>query len=171
MSKIGLNDSCRMDILSCWLISICGEVSRGVFSASGAGTFLFTNNSYTLGTGATLTGSGTFQLAGAQLNVNAAGVTVDHLTLSSGTLSIGSGGSLSTSAAGLIDWNGSAVLTGAGSLTITSGATLNINGTGTRLIDGGTLNNNGTVNWSGGNNISVYDSGIISNLGGALFSV
>ena len=166
----GFNNSGTVDIQSGTFNPIAGGTSTGVFNATAAGTILFTNNTYTLSTGATLTGPGTFQLSGAQLNVSAA-VTVDHLLLSSGTLNINSGASVSTSASGVVDWTGNAVLAGSGSLAITSGATLNLTGFGTRFIDGGTLNNFGTVNWSGGNNISVYDSGVINNQSTGLFSV
>src|SRR6185295_2673942 len=40
-----------------------------------------------------------------------------------------------------------------------------------RYIDGGTLNNAGTAHWSGGNNLSIYNSGVINNQSGALFDV
>jgi uncharacterized repeat protein (TIGR01451 family) len=167
----GFNNSGTVDIQSGTFNPISGGTSTSVFNTTSAGTFLFTTSSYTLGAGATLTGSGTFQVSGAQLNVSAAGVTVDHLTLTGGTLNISSGASISPSASGVINWSGDSTLTGAGSLSINSGGTLNLSGAGTRFIDGGTLNNSGTVNWSGGNNISIYNAGVINNLSGGLFSV
>ena len=165
----GFNNSGTVDIQSGILNPISGGTSTAVFNTTASGTFLFSNNTYTLGAGATLTGPGNYQISGGQLTVNATAVSVDHLTMTGGTLSIA--GSVATSATGVVDWSADATLTGAGSLTIGSGGTMNITGFGTRVIDGGTLNNSGTVNWSGANNISVVNSGIIHNQAAGLFSV
>jgi uncharacterized repeat protein (TIGR01451 family) len=145
--------------------------STGVFNATAAGTWLFDSGSYTIGAGGTLTGTGSYFIFGAQLNVSASGVTVGHLTLTSGVLNINSGGAIATSATGVFDWNGASTITGAGSLSIASGGTLNMPGAGTRIVDGITLNNSGTVNWSGANNLSITNSGVINNLAGGLFNV
>jgi uncharacterized repeat protein (TIGR01451 family) len=166
----GFNNTGTVDIQSGTFNPSSGGTSSSIFNATSNGTFLFNNNTYTLASGATLTGSGNFQLSNVgQLAINATGVTADHLTLTGGTLNIA--GALSTSASGVIDWTADATLTGAGALTIASGGTMNIIGNGTRRIDGGTINNSGTINWSGLNNISIYDSGVINNQSGGLFSV
>jgi len=167
----GFNNSGTVDIQSGTFGLLSGGTSSAVFNAASSATIFFNSNPYTLGSGATLTGSGNFQITGSQLNVSLAGLTVAHLTMSGGTLNVNSGGSIGTSASGVIDWNADAVLTGAGSMNVNNGGTLNLSGSGTRFIDGGTLNNSGTVNWSGANNISVYNSGVINNLAGGLFSV
>jgi len=166
----GFSNSGTVDIQSGTFNPSSGGTSSGNFNATASGSFLFSSNIYALTTGATLTGAGNYQLTGGQLNVFAA-VTVDHMTLSGGNLNINSGGSVSTSASGVIDWTADATLSGAGPLTISTAGTMNITGFGTRFNDGGTINNNGTVNWSGANNISVYDSGVINNLATGLFSV
>jgi hypothetical protein len=145
--------------------------STGVFNATAAGTWLFDSGSYTIGVGGTLTGTGSYFIFGAQLNVSASGVTVGHLTLTSGVLNILSGGAIATTATGVVDWNGASTITGAGSLSIASGGTLNMPGAGTRIVDGITLNNSGTANWSGANNLSIINSGLINNLAGGLFNV
>jgi hypothetical protein len=165
----GFNNTGTVDIQSGTFSPSSGGTSSANFNVASGATFLFSSNTYTLASGATLTGSGNFQVGGGTLAVNATGVTVDHLTMTSGTLNVA--GSLSTTASGIVDWTADSTLTGAGALTIASGATMNINGFGTRYIDGGTLNNSGTINWSGGNNISIYDAGIINNLAGGLFSL
>ena len=165
----GFNNSGTVDIQTGTFNPSSGGTSSSVFQTSAAGTFLFSSNTYTLAAGATLTGSGNFQLSGGQLTVNATGVAVEHMTINGGTLNVGGG--IATSATGVIDWSADATLKGAGALTIGSGGVLNITGTGTRFIDGGTLNNSGTVNWSGANNISVHSSGVINNQIGGLFSV
>ncbi len=170
ISNNGFNNSGTIDIQSGTFNPSSGGTSSGIFNAAVTGAFLFTNT-YALATGATLTGAGNFQITGGQLNVSAAGVTADHITISGGNLNINSGGSVATSATGIIDWTADATLSGAGPLTISSGGTLNLPGFGTRFIDGGTINNNGTINWSGANNISVYDGGVINNLATGLFSV
>jgi uncharacterized repeat protein (TIGR01451 family) len=165
----GFNNSGTVDVQSGTFNPASGGTSSGIFNAAASGTVLFNANTYTLGSGATLTGSGNFQLSGGQLAVAATGVTVNHMTMNGGTLNVT--GSIATAASGIVDWTADSTLTGAGSLTIGSGGVLNINGAGTRFIDGGTLNNSGTVNWSGGNNISVFSSGVINNLAAGLFSV
>jgi hypothetical protein len=167
----GFNNSGTVDIQSGTFNPSSGGTSSGIFNATATGTFLFSNSTYNLGTGATLTGSGNFQINSGQLNVSAAGVTVQHMTMSGGNLNINSGASVSTTASGVVDWNADATLSGAGALGISTTGTLNFSGSGTRYIGGGTLNNNGTINWSGFNNISVYDSGIINNLATGVFSV
>jgi uncharacterized repeat protein (TIGR01451 family) len=167
----GFNNSGTVDIQSGTFTPTSGGTSSGVFNATSPGTILFGGNVYTLAGGATLTGSGNFQINSSQLNVSAAGVTVNHMTLAGGNLNINGGGSVSTTATGIIDWSADATLSGAGTLNVVSGSTLNFSGFGTRYIAGGTLNNSGTINWSGGNNLSIYDSGVINNLAGALFLV
>jgi uncharacterized repeat protein (TIGR01451 family) len=146
-----------------------GGTSTAIFNAGSSGRFLFTGVTYSLAGAATLTGTGNFEVGGGQLNVTGSAIAVDHLTLSGGTLNVT--GAMSTTASGVVDWPSDSVLTGAGSLTIASGATMNINGSGTRYIDGGTLNNGGTTHWSGGNNLSIYNSGVINNQSGGLFDV
>ncbi len=167
----GFNNTGTVDIQSGTFVPSSGGTSSGIFNATAAGAFLFNNSTYNLTTGATLTGSGNFQIAAGQLNVSASGISVDHITMTGGNLNITATGAVSTSATGVIDWTADATLSGAGALTITTGGTLNFSGSGTRYIAGGTLNNNGTINWSGANNLSVYASGVINNLGTGLFSV
>jgi uncharacterized repeat protein (TIGR01451 family) len=166
----GFNNSGTLDVQSGTVTLGSGGTSTGIFNAASTGTILV-SSVYTLGSGATLTGSGNYQLAAGQINVSAAGVTVNHLTLAGGNLNVNGGGSISTTASGVIDWNADATLSGAGSLNVAAGGTLNFGGSGTRYIDGGTLNNSGTINWSGGNNLSVYNAGVINNLAAGLFLV
>jgi hypothetical protein len=167
----GFNNTGTVDIQSGTFVPSSGGTSSGIFNAVSPGAFLFSTNTYNLTTGATLTGNGNFQISGGQLNASASGISVDHVTMTGGNLNITATGAVTTSAAGVIDWSSDATLSGAGALTISSGGTLNISGAGTRYIDGGTLNNLGTINWSGTNNLSVYDSGVINNLGTGIFSV
>jgi uncharacterized repeat protein (TIGR01451 family) len=168
LQTIGFNNSGTVDIQSGTFNPHAGT-STAIFNAGAAGRFLFDSGSYTLGTGATLTGTGNFEVSGATLTIAATGVTVGHLTMDGGTVNIT--GTLSTTPSGVIDWSNDCVISGAGSLSVTSGATMNISGSGTRYIDGGTLNNDGTVNWSGGNNFSIYNSGVINNHASGLFNV
>jgi len=165
----GFNNTGTLDIQSGTFSPSSGGTSSGIINAASSGTFLLSTGTYTIGSGGTLTGTGNFQVGGGTLVVNATGVTINHLTMSGGTLSIA--GSVSTSATGIVDWISDSTITGAGSLSIVSGGTLNIPNGGTRYIDAGTLNNSGTVNWSGTNNLSVVDSGVINNQAGGLFSV
>ena len=94
----------------------------------------------------------------------ASNATVANLTVSSGTLK----GLANLTVTGTMNWSGDSTLQESGSVTIPLGATLNISGAGTRFLDGRTIHNAGTINWSGAN-ISEYNNALIDNQAGGLF--
>ncbi len=95
-----------------------------------------------LGTHTATVGAGSVALGAADTR------TVGAIALSGGTLSGGSGSTLSLTADGST-WTGG-TLNGAGTLAVQSAASLTVSGTGVRDFNGRTLDNSGTVNWTGG---------------------
>ena len=148
--QIALNNSGTVDAQSGSIHPRAGTNS-GVFHADAPGAIVFDAGTYTAGAGSTFTGNGGVQLTGG-----------GTLTLS-GTPSVPSGGAFT--------WNGDGVMNGNGTLNVNSGGTVNISGGGTRYLDTATIANSGTVNWSGANNITIYNAALFSNLAGGLFSV
>jgi uncharacterized repeat protein (TIGR01451 family) len=147
--QIALNNSGTVDAQTGSIHPRSGT-STGVFHADSPGAIIVDAGNYTLGAGATVTGNGGVQLAGGTLTLT-------------GTPRVPSGG--------VFTWNGDSTVTGAGALTIDSGGTLQVSGGGTRYVDGGTIANSGTVQWSGANNISIFNNALITNLAGGLFDV
>src|ERR1044072_4714070 len=88
ISNNGFNNTGTVDIQSGTLNPSSGGMSTSVFNAATGATVLFSSNTYTLGAGATLTGSGNFQISGGQLAVAATGVAVDDMTMTGGTVNI-----------------------------------------------------------------------------------
>src|SRR2546428_5048547 len=68
-----------------------------------------------------------------------------------------------------MSWDGQSNISGAGPLNIPSGTFLAISGTAERYVDGGTVNNSGTITWTGANNIALHNGGTINNLSGGTF--
>src|SRR5205814_20908 len=123
-------------------------------------------NTLTIGGGAT--GTQTLSLGSGQ-DVT---FTNPGTVTASGAITFASGRLLGTgplTVNGLMNWTGDSEIDT--TVTIASGATLNLSGFGTRFLNGGTINNSGTITWSGTDNISIYNSGVINNLATGLFSV
>ncbi len=135
-----------------------GATEIGSFGGTGPGIVSFDTGIYGLGNGASFTGRVT--ITGATVNVtgNVSATSAATLTQSNGT--IGGTGTLTVS--GSFAWSGG-TQTDAGNTTIASTATLTISAD-VQLLGGRTLQNNGTVNWTGG----IIDSGqasVIENAG------
>ncbi len=165
--------------------------SGGAFSystpplLSGAGAFLFSGGTLTLGsdvipnlqlTGGVVTLGPNFQggvitnltLAGATLNGNLMVTNDGVLNWNGGTIS----SSLKVAAGGLVEWSGGTAL---GSVMIEAGAALTMSGGGTKYIQNG-LTNAGVVTWTGGtvyvmNNGTPTYAGAIENLTGGLWDI
>src|ERR1035441_9940985 len=126
-----------------------------------------TVNSLTLG-GAS--GWQTLATSGNTLILNGASVVNTNGIVSLNSGSLGGSGGLTVS--GQFNWTGGTLNSGA-VLTIATNGVLNLSGSGDKHIAGGTLNNAGSVTWTGG---SVLGSAagvvnVISNQAGALFDV
>jgi hypothetical protein len=104
----------------------------------------------TVSTGLTITGG--------SLSVNAAG-TVTTLSVSGGTLS----GSGALTVTNTFNWSGG-TLGGGGSLTVGNGISAALSLDNSSVTLGRTLNNNGTMTWSGSNAL-VFSGGVFNNAG------
>jgi hypothetical protein len=157
-----------------------GGTHAGAFNIANGATLNFSNGAHDLNAGSMLTGPGTVQVGGGTMNFNAGSFTPAGTTVSGGTANFNaaaantvaltvSGGTLggtgTITAGGLFTWSGG-TLTGAGVTQANGGITLN---GASRSLNGRTLNNAGTANWTAGD----FDSGngaIFNNRPGATFN-
>jgi hypothetical protein len=159
-------------------------------SISGAGNVLFTapsilgitdvNGTYAItgttsvGLGAVANFSGTLTSIGSVLTVDAATANF-HKTITVPTVNLLDNGTLAGTAdmtiTSAFNWTGPSTLSGTGATTVIAPATLKLTGTGAETLDGRTLNNSGTVTWSGANDLSFLDRAVFNNLSGATFTI
>jgi hypothetical protein len=115
-----------------------------------------------------LTSGEPFHITGSTLALSGAGpfTMTAGLTLDGGDL----GGSGTLTVSPTMSWTGGN-LDGGGTLVIPSGAALNISSNTFRQFLGHTINNSGTINWTGAANIRV-DAGtnVINNQSGGIFN-
>ena len=111
----------------------------------------------------TLPGAGPVRVGGATLTVNSA-LSTSNFELTAGTVT---GGDTIT-VTGSMNWS-SGTMSGSGVTTIQSGATLTVP-IGTSTLDTRTLDNSGTITWTGGT-FYVNSPAVLNNLSGALFDM
>jgi hypothetical protein len=137
-----------------------GGTSAGPFTAANTAQVQWSGGTFTLNPGAQLNGPGSYLVNGGTLLLNT-DVTVSHLDLSS-TLD----GSGALTVTNLMNWTGGTMM-GTGRTLITPGANLNVASQFTLNLSRGTLENAGTVVWTGA---GFYLTGtVITNRAGALF--
>jgi hypothetical protein len=143
-----------------------GGDASGPFDVANGGLVDFSASTYNLNAGVQLTGTGHHRISGGTVSVTA-GVPVQHLELSGGTLT----GSGTLTVNGTMNWTAGIMAGAAGTArtVIAEGATLNINNPGTILLSVRALENAGTVNWNGGGVFNTDTSAVITNRMGALF--
>ncbi|MBL8471596.1 MAG: hypothetical protein JNM98_07355, partial [Rhodocyclaceae bacterium] len=158
------------DVASGATFSVGGSASFAAGSVlSGAGSLVETHGALNLDGSTTFTGSAT--VSGGTLNLDSA-FALASLTINGGTANVNAAGSTGAFALSSGSFGGSALLTlngggtwsggvFAGLLDVASGQTLVISG-GSKTLAGGTLTNDGIVNWSGGN-IDVTGNATIAN--------
>jgi hypothetical protein len=147
-------------------INIQGDgSSSGVFATTTpASRIIFSSGNQQLRHGARLTGSGTNEIGFATIEV-AGSVGVDKLALLGGGSITGAGG---LSITNLFRWT-YGNLTGTGNIMLRPGGTLWLTGDGSRVIDGRTFDNFGTVQLGGSFASLSLDRGAFNNQPGALF--
>jgi hypothetical protein len=120
-------------------------IAGTVTAAAGSTIAMDFSGPLNLNAGASISGSGLYLIDDDSTTL-ATNVTVANLGLEGGSLA----GAGSLNITGTLDWTGGA-MSGTGTTTIASGATLNMNtGTSTTLVlDGWTIDNAGTTNWTG----------------------
>ncbi len=159
---VGFNNDGAVNIVAGILYLNGGGTNTGTMvTASGAST-VFTN-SYTLATGSSLTGAGTYQLAGGTLTASGS-ITVSNLSIAGGTL-----GGTHTFTNSALDWN-SGSWNGVATTTLGSGTTLAITSGNEHDFNERDLFNQATVNWSGGrlrsgNGGSIVNDGLWNDTG------
>ena len=144
--------------------------SSGAFNIASGTSLQFhaditTNDPFIIAPGASFTGNGDVEVDAEFMYLELdTSISIANLVFSDGTIQ-GSGGLTVTST---FDWTGFD-FTGSGTLTISSGASMTIDGTSTEVFDGWTLNNSGTVAWSGSE--AINSTGTFNNMSGGLFTV
>jgi filamentous hemagglutinin family protein len=131
-------------------------------SISGAGDVSFSNGTTNVDGAYVLTGA--TNISGGTANFSGSASTVGG-SLSAGAL--GGGGTLTVSS-GTFNWTGGA-MAGGGTLAIPTGSVLNMTGGSMLFLDGYTINNAGTVNWSGATTVradTASPSAITNQYGG-----
>jgi hypothetical protein len=154
--------------------------ASGAFEVPAGSTLEFDNGTYDLSAGSSVTGAGTCTYTGATV-VNAGTYAMKTSNFSSGTANFNStastvdgalngatiGGTGAFNISGVFGWSGG-TMNGSGSTNVAAGAHLNV--TGDASVRERTLNNSGTLTWTGGVFV-CGDSGIINNKAGGIFDI
>ena len=167
------NNTGTVDVDSGTLSYNSGGASSSNFDVATSTTVQFRSSTFTLNTGATITGAGTTRINGATVIVGATAIGVDAVTalnldLASGTLK--GSGDLTMAANGQLDWTGG-TMKGGGKVTIPATARLNISGGSNKDLRDRTIDNLGTTTWTGTGDIRSGIGGVFNNLAGAVFDV
>ncbi len=134
-----------------------GGTNTGSFVTSSGAITQFAND-YSLATGSSLTGAGTYDLNGGTLTASG-GITVTKLDLNGGLLA-----GTQTFNTSTLNWIGSSLASG-GTTTIASTSTLNILASADHFLNSRAIVNNGTTNWSGGGSLRGWDGASFTNNG------
>ena len=168
------NNTGTVDVDSGTLSFTTGGTSTGNFDVSTTSTILqFPSSTFRLNIGTTITGVGTTLINGGTLIIGGTAtstnaVTALNLDLVSGTLR--GSGDLTMSANGQLDWTGGNI-SGTGKVTIPETAELNISGTANKDLRNRTIDNLGTMTWTGTGNIRSGNGAVFNNLAGGVFDV
>ena len=141
----------------------------GSYNAASGTAILFSGGSFSGGVAPALSGLGALQLTGGSLLLG--NTMIPNLQLTGGTVNLGTGfegGSITNltlsgsalsgtnTVSGVMNWAAGTIL---GPLTVAPSGVLTVSGTGTMYL-GGSLTNDGTVNWTGGTfTLDPYDYG------------
>jgi hypothetical protein len=135
-----------------------GGISSGAFVVSGGQTLGWLNGTYTLQTGATLAGTGTYHVGGAAL-YDDVDVSVANLTMDGGYIA----GTNTMTVAGTFNWSSGSTLYS--NVVVASQAALDMSGPGNKVISAATLTNDGTGTWTGTADMEVDSSAVFDNNG------
>lgn len=142
-----------------------GGLSVGTFNAPTTALVEWTGGTFTLNPGAQLTGPGRYRINGISANVVGNGdVTVQNFDLVNGSSTLSGTGALTI--ADIMNWT-AGTMSGSGRTIIPSGATLILGSSGGTGLQR-TLENGGTVLWTGAGTLGLLN-GVITNRTGALF--
>jgi hypothetical protein len=144
-----------------------GGSGTGVFTTPAAALVEWTGGTFTLNPGAQLSGSGLYKLNGGSLNADVP-LTVENLDVVSGGSTWGGSGSLTI--ASTMNWT-AGNMTGSGRTIVPTGATLNIPNPSGVILTTRTLDNGGTVLWTGAGSFALNSGATVTNRAGALFDI
>ncbi len=142
-----------------------GGSASGTFTAPATTLVEWTGGTFTLNAGAQLNGAGLYKLNGGIVTANAS-LTVENLDLVLGSSTLGGTGTMTI--ANVMNWP-AGTMSGGGRTIIAAGATLNIAPPSSVSLNPRTLENGGTVLWTGTGNNFILGSGVITNRAGGLF--
>ncbi len=156
-------------VIAAGSVELAGSgVSTGLFTANAGSLLRFVGGSPSLGNGAVLAGAGRHQLVGGAVTITGsakAGGPGSPTTVDLMGGNLGSTGSALT-AYGTFNWTGGTLT----SVLLPAGSTMKVSGADAKQITtGGTIENNGTITWSGGSAIQGIQNVTIVNGSGAAF--
>ncbi len=157
------NNTGTVEVQTGTVVMSSGGTSTGAFDVSSGALLNFSTGSHTFNAGVTLPGAGPVRVGGATLTVNS-GLSTSNFEVTGGTVT---GGDTIT-VTGSMNWS-AGTMSGSGVTTIQSGATLTVP-TGTSTLDTRTLDNSGTITWTGGT-FYINSPAVLNNLSGALFDM
>jgi len=183
-SGIGFNNSGSVEIQTGTLLCIGGFTNNGAVTlsagasnrlaggGSATGTFTapatalveWTSGTFTLNSGAQLNGAGLYRLNGGNLPANL-DLAVENLDLVSAFSTLS--GTSTVSVATLMNWT-AGIMSGGGRTIIGPGAVMNLGSSSSPSLSSRTVENAGTVLWTGSGGV-VLAPGVITNRPGALF--
>ncbi len=178
------NDDGEVNVIG-GTLTLQGGASAGTFAVGAGATLGFAGSStQELGSSSLVTGAGTVSVSGGTTNVagtyaitgatNVSGGAINFMAAAStggASLSAGTmGGDGALTINGAFGWSGGA-MAGGGTTIISAGSTLTISGGGLHLLSARTLENFGTIDWTGTGGIRG-DSGAsaINNQSGGVFN-
>ena len=142
-----------------------GGAGAGPFIVAPAGRVDFSAGTYTLSSGAAISGAGVARVTGTANLTLAANVTAANLELTDGTLD--GAGNLTIS--GALNWL-AGTMSGTGVTTIAPGATLSLTGNLLKNLQR-TVNNTGSVTWTGAGNVLSGQGAVFNNQAGGTFTL
>ncbi|HVY69332.1 MAG TPA: hypothetical protein VHH73_05355, partial [Verrucomicrobiae bacterium] len=161
--EFDLQNSSLVWVSSGTLVLNGGGSGDGQFKVDAPAELDFSAGAYTLNNGASFTGAGPAVLTAGGTVSLAGNVAATIFNITGGTLSSSVNGAMTIS--GSMSWQGG-TMDGNGRVTFGNLSFLGISGAGPKgLINGWTLNNDGTVLWTGTGNIFGYNGGQINNAG------
>ncbi len=143
-------------------LSVADGTQAGPITLGTSAVFSIPSSTYTFANGTSISGTGTVNIAGGQLDVTATSLNIPILNLSVGTL----GGTGIVNITGNSGWLGG-TMSGSGTTNVVSGGLLNIQGSGGKAIATRTLSTSGagTIQVSGTGTINVSSGASINNAG------
>jgi len=164
-SGMSFNNSAIVEIQSGTLKLAGGGMNTGTFTTPTTAVVEWTGGTFTLNPGAQLNGDGLYRINAGTVTANT-NFAVSNLDLINGTLD----GTGTVTISNAMNWSGG-TMSGSGRTIIPVGATLNLAISSGVGLNARTLENGGTVLWTGAGNFGMNFGSVITNRAGAVFQV